>query len=239
MRVQLQPAFILHQRPYRETSLLLELFTQEYGRITAVARGIRTAKSRTRAILQPFNHLLISYQGRSELMTLISVEHHGPSARLLAEGLLSGLYINEILTRLLHKHDPYPQLYTIYQHTLLELSQGATRLRALRLFEKKLLEEIGYGVHLPSSFEPDKHYRFHPHHGFEMCTETYAELPMSIFSGKSLLSFANEKLEDEDSLREAKKLMRLVLRPLLGPAPLRSRDLFRRKILLEDNENAT
>lgn len=236
MRIQFQPAYVIHQRAYRETSLLLDLFTEEYGCLTAIARGIRTAKSKLRPVLQPFNAILVSYQGRNDLMTLISAESNGSATRLTGDDLLSGLYLNELLTRLLHKHDPYPQLYKTYQQTLHKLSNDATREKSLRLFEKKLLEEIGYGVQIhcdaqsSKNIQPENFYRFHPQHGFELCLENYTEkLLPTIFSGKSLLDFAEENLESVTSLHDAKRLMRLVLRPLLGTAPLHSRDLFRRK----------
>ncbi len=233
MRISLQPAFVLHHRPYRETSLLLDLLTEEYGRITLVARGVRQSQSRLRPILQSFLPLLITWQGKTDLGTLLAVEANGHPTRLIGECLLSGLYLNELLMRVLHKHDPYPQLYTIYQNTLLELQGASVEQKCLRLFEKKLLEEVGYGLQLAcdvSSQKPlvaESHYSFFPEHGFELNAEKYS-LATS-FSGKSLLALANEELEDEVCLRDAKRLMRLALAPLLGQARLQSRQLFMRR----------
>src|SRR5476649_1411082 len=107
MRIILQPAFILHHRPYRETSVLLELFTLEYGRITALARGVRQTRSRLKPLLQLFVPLLISWQGKGELVTLTAAESNGYPNRLLGTGLLNGLYLNELLVRILQKHDSY------------------------------------------------------------------------------------------------------------------------------------
>lgn len=227
MRVSLQPAFVLHHRPYRETSVILELFTQEHGRISAVAKGVRQAKSKWRSLLQPFVPVLVSWQGRGDLVSLVQAEPNGASIRLLGECLLSGLYLNEILMRLLQKHDPYVELYAIYQATLLELQQAPLAHKTLRLFEKNLLEQIGYGLPLGQGVEPINplaNYRFHPEHGFELCA--IQQEGAAIFSGESLLAIAAEELNNESVLRDAKRLMRLALLPLLGQKTLHSRRLF-------------
>lgn len=236
MRIALQPAFILHQRPYRETSVLLDLLTEEHGRITAVAKGVRTPKSRLRSLLQPFVPLFISWQGKGELMTLLTAEPNGVPHRLMGERLLSGLYLNELLVRLLQKHDPHPRLYTIYYNTLLELQGKPLLQKALRLFEIKLLEELGYGLQLKQdvaqrALVAGAYYRFHHEHGFEPCPEGQDNKShIMVFSGKSLLSLAEEQLDDEDCLRDAKRLMRLAIMQLLGKNTLNSRLLFRRKV---------
>ena len=233
MRITLQPAFVLHHRPYRETSVLLDLLTKEYGRIAAVARGVRQARSRLRPLLQPFVPLVVSWQGKSELMTLLVAESNGYPSRLQGSCLLSGLYLNELLMRVLPKYDAHPALYTIYENTLVELHRSALPQTALRLFEKKLLEELGYG--LPFQYDAankqeimvERYYRFHPEQGFEQCEKQPTRLDHSvIFSGKSLLAFAAEQLCDEESLRDAKRLMRLALAPLLGRSQLHSRKLY-------------
>lgn len=226
MRISLQPAFILHHRPYRETSLLLEVFTQDYGRIALVARGVRTQRSPWRALLQLFVPLLLSWQGKSELMTLTGAEAHGGRISLKKDCLLSGLYLNELLMRVLQKHDAHPQVYTNYSKTLLELHSGQLEQKILRLFEKKLLEELGYGLQLQQDvlgrpFIPEKNYRFHPEQGFALCDPGTGH-----FSGKSLLAFAAEELKDEEALRDAKRLMRMTFAPLLGERELQSRQLF-------------
>ncbi len=232
MRVSLQPAFILHHRPYRETSLLLDAFTQEYGRVALIARGVRTSRSKIKPLLQPFFPLFVSFQGKTELMTLQSAEPQGIPIPLQGECLLSGFYLNELLTRLLQKYDPHPQLYTIYHNTLLELGQSVLHPKHLRLFEKKLLDELGYGLQLDHSvpdrkaFLPEKLYRFYPEQGFKLY-EDYENQPQgTIFSGKSLLSLLTEELNDENSLQEIKRLMRIALGILLGQEPLQSRKLF-------------
>lgn len=227
MRIFLQPAFILHQRPYRETSVLLDIFTQEYGRISIIARGVRTARSRWRGLLQPFIPLLLSWQGKTELMVLVSAEANGAPIHLRGNCLLSGFYLNELLVRLLHKSDPSPTLYTIYYDTLIELQKGQLQQKTLRLFEKKLLTELGYELQLQANaFLAEKWYQFFPEQGFKLYEAIITEKKEMFFSGKSLLAFAMEQLEDEEALRDAKRLMRLALAPLLGAYPLHSRKLF-------------
>jgi len=233
MRIALQPAFVLHHRAYRETSILLDLFTEEYGRVAVIARGVRQNRSRLRSLLQPFVPLLVSWQGNSELMTMLTAESNGYSRQLRGECLFSGLYLNELLMRVLHKQDPHPELYTIYQDTLLELQNAQLLHKTLRLFEKRLLETLGYGLQLKhdaaknQDFIAGKYYRFHLEHGFEVCEEAQtAPGQGSIFSGKSLLALATEQLDDAACLYDAKRLMRLALAPLLGERQLRSRQLF-------------
>jgi DNA repair protein RecO (recombination protein O) len=226
MRIHLQPAYILHQRPYRETSLLLDVFTRDHGRLSLIARGVRKQKSLLRGILQLFNPLLISFQGKSELMTLSSAELNGAPSMLRGNCLLSGFYLNELLIRLLQKNDPYSQLYTVYQHTLLELHHVKLQQKTLRLFEKKLLAELGYGLQLDQAqLEADNYYRYFPEQGFVLCDKTETEPQYMIFSGKSLLAMATEQLDDETILKDAKRLMRLTLESLLGSQPLQSRKL--------------
>ena len=141
--------------------------------------------------------------------------------------LLSGFYLNELLVRLLQKHDPHPQLYTIYRHTLLELHDAELQQKTLRLFEKKLLAELGYGLQLDQTqFEVGNHYRYFPEQGFVLCDEIETEPKYMIFSGENLLAIATEQFDDEATLKDAKRLMRLTLAPLLGPQPLQSRKLF-------------
>jgi len=231
MRITLQPAFVLHYRPYRETSLLVDLLTRDHGRIALISRGIRKNHSPLKALLQPFNSLFVSWQGKTELMTLTAAEPNGIHKPLNGSCLLSGLYINELLMRLLQKHDPCPNLYTIYQQTLVELQAPVLHQRILRLFEKKLLEELGYGLQLDHEIDTgiplkeDKRYRYHAELGFKP-DEHGDEASHLLFSGKSLIALAKEQLTDLECLREIKRLMRLVLTPLLGTQPLYSRKLF-------------
>lgn len=241
MRVLLQPAFILHHRPYRETSRLIDIFTEDYGRITLIARGSRSHRSPWRPLLQPFVPLLLSWQGRSELMTLSSAESNGGRIFLYGDNLLSGFYLNELLMKVLQKDDPYPGLYTIYQHTLLELKK-TTLEQTLRIFEKKLLEALGYGLPLYDDFstgEPlmaDVDYCFHPNQGFKQYNTSSSVTKEICFKGKSLLALAAEQLNNEEQLRDIKRLMRLAMGDVLGFKPLCSRQLFYKTPLKDEEE---
>lgn len=232
-RVSFQPAFVLHRRSYRETSYLVELFTPEYGRLTVTARGVRQAKSPSQGLLQPFTPLLVSWTGRGELMTMVQADANGVVRHLRGDALFAGFYLNELLTALLHKWDPHPQLFNVYDQTLTALQEVPLNQRALRLFEKILLEELGYGL-MPrdgsdssDTFQEDKYYRFVPDQGFVLSElGEDAKAKSSLFSGKSLLAIANEDWRDEECMKDAKRLTRFVLAPLLGQRPIHSRKLF-------------
>lgn len=232
MRIALQPAFVLHCRPYRETSLIIDLFTRDYGRVAVVARGVRSSKSRLKPILQPFVPLLVSWHGKGELMTLSAAEGQGAPFWLQGECLLSAFYLNELLVRVLHKYDSYPKLYTIYHETLIELQRDKLEQKTLRIFEKKLLEELGYGLqlqyHIPEGkpFNAELSYSFYPEQGFELTPESKNNVQSRVFLGSSLLALASESLDCPEVLRDAKRLMRLAFAPLLGSQPLHSRKLF-------------
>ncbi len=230
-RITLQPGFILHSRPYRDTSALLEVFTREYGRLGLVARGARGAKSKLRGVLQPFRPVLLSWLGRGDLGTLTDAEAQGVALTLGGRALLSGYYLNELVQRLTHRHDPHPQLYDAYQEALAGLNDALRMERVLRLFEKRLLQELGYGLVLDHDVENDTAlaktalYHYQLERGpVPAATDASQGL---LLHGSSLLSLADDDLSDERSLRESKRLMRAVLALYLGDKPLKSRDLFR------------
>jgi len=230
-RIELQPAYVLHRRPYRETSLLLDLFTPHHGRLTAVAKGVRKARSSTQGLLQPFHPLLVSWTGKGELMTLIHAEAQGGAAQLRGECLFAGFYLNELLVCLLQKWDAHPSLYAHYEKALMELQTDTLEEKALRSFEKGLLGELGYGVlpktkaGLKQAFSTDQFYRFTPEQGFALCEANATPTPYT-FSGNSLLAIAGEDWQAAGVLSDAKRLTRLLLAPLLGARQLHSRKLF-------------
>ena len=231
----LQPAFVLHSRPYRETSLLVDVLTEEEGRMSLLSYGAKKQPALLKALLQPFTPLWIAWRGKTELMKLTTVEPSGVPCQLQGECLLSGLYLNELLMRVLPKQDPVPLVYVAYRETLLKLQQPPLQQKTLRLFEKKLLTELGYALplerysHTGKPISAKRYYQFSPDIGFHEYEKSYAEKQQkqqAIFSGKMLLALANEQLESVDCLQEAKQLMRLILAPLLGYKPLQSRRLF-------------
>lgn len=232
-RVSLESAYVLHQRPYQDSGLLLEVFSPNYGRVGLVARGVRKAKGRWPSLLQPFVPLLLSWSGRGELGTLVDAEMSGAAQPLKGALLLSGFYINELLTRLLHRHDPHPELFEYYQALLLQLSllgEGDGQLplqQRLRLFEKQLLEELGYALVLGHDvitgevIEADAHYSYRLGAGPVAVTHD-----LLVVRGRSLLALAAGNLLDADVLRDAKRLLRAALDQQLGGRPLHSRQLM-------------
>ena len=229
MHTMLQPAFILHRRHYRETSLLLELFTRDEGRITAVARGVRRPRVRLKASFELFTPLFVSWYGRGDLVTIKQMEINGAVLSLSSAHLLSGLYLNELLIRLLHKSDPYPTLYDYYENCLNDLCSDSLVSFHLRRFEKRLLSELGYGI-LPKSeaarlsFLPEQYYRFIPGQGFQKANHSFTE--RSIFLGKNLLAFAEEEWQFDEDLKAAKRLLHLMLVHLLCSRKIQSIEWF-------------
>ena len=220
-RVQLEPAWVLSARPYRETSALVEVFAERSGRTGLVARGVRGPRARQRGLLQPFQPLLVSFSEGGELGTLTAVEAFGPPAALRGEAVFSGWYLNELVLRLLPRRDPHPALFAHYAEALHALaSDGAVA--ALRLFEKRLLAELGYGLQLPEPVERDRWYAWDPDGGLRL-----AEPGPSSYRGESLQALAEEHFDTEESLRDARRLMRAALRPHLGERALRTPEMLR------------
>lgn len=224
----LQHAYLLHRRPYRETSLLIEAFTASAGRIALIAKGARAGRKGHAAILQPFQPLLISWTLRGEVGTLTAVEPREQRVTLSGTALFSGFYLNELLMRLLARNDPHPELFDSYEKTLHLLSEPTQAEWSLRLFERDLLESLGYGLLLEQSvdgrqIQPHINYCYHLEHGpapvgaQERCLQV---------SGATLLALASGEMPSEQARRDAKRLMRAALGLYLGNKPLQSRELF-------------
>lgn len=234
---QLQPAYILHTRPYRDTSLLIDAFTASQGRVNLIAkgaRGIHGKKSRFRGSLQAFVPLLISWRGKTDLMNLLNAEPSYISfPHLTGKLLVCGLYLNELLIRLLYRYDPYPQLFEAYQTALCSLSDNPPI--ALRLFEKKLLAELGYALYLNKdsltnqALLPHQAYQFIPSQGLVVCLNE-SVYKQSIFSGASLLAIHHESWDTPTHLLDAKRLFRLAINHLLEGKTIRSRELLIHKL---------
>lgn len=229
-RVDLTPVYVLHTRPFRNTSLIVDLFSQTHGRVTAVARNARGPKSRYQGQLQLFTPMLASWVGNHELKTLGAVELNGMSVQLNQNPLFCGFYCNELLVKLLHKEDPHSALFDCYELSLRRLEKNDSIPAVLRYFEKKLLEDLGYA--LPLSYEArshevirsDAYYQFVPNQGF-FRSDAVDDVQYS-FSGRVLLGIAAEQFDDDAVLLAAKRLMRMALSVVLGNQPLNSRDLF-------------
>ena len=230
-RVDLEPAFLIHRRSYRETSALLELFTRAHGRVAVVARGARRPRSALRGALRPFVPLLVAWSARGELGTLRGVEAPAAAVGLEGGALLSGLYVNELVMRLTHRHDPHPELFDAYAGAVASLEEGGELELTLRMFEKRMLEAIGYGMLLDrvaESGEPvvrEQRYRYRPDVGPDTGPVRAGESVE--VGGATLLALAGEQPLGAQGQREAKRLMRFVLNQHLGDRPLASRRLFR------------
>jgi DNA repair protein RecO (recombination protein O) len=230
-RVSLEPAFLLHHYPWRDTSRIFELLTRSHGRVSVFARASRKAASGAGTALQPFGELLVSWSGRGEAGQLTGAERVRPAVALTGDRLMSGFYANELLMKLLERHDPHPRLYDAYGELIARLVDGASDAqRALRLFEKRLLEELGWGLNLEHEclsgmpLEPARAYRYRVDGGPEPI-DGVAEGSL-IFSGGSLLSLAREALDDPQSLADARRLLRAALDQCLDGRPLRTREVL-------------
>jgi len=229
-RIQQQPAYVLHARAFRETSLLLEVMTRDHGRTALVARGAKRPKSKWRNLLQPFRPLLIGWSARGELGTLTSADQVAAPPPLRGEALYCGIYLNELLIRLLHRGDPHPEVFESYRQVLALLSSDDAPQPVLRIFEKHLLDAIGYGLMLDhesgtgAPLSEDAMYDYHPGRG-PVRVNSGAEKKGRMVSGRALLALKAEQLEDE-ILPELRSLMRRVIGYHLGDKPLASQSLF-------------
>jgi DNA repair protein RecO (recombination protein O) len=232
MQIQLQPAFVLHSRPYRDTSLLVDIFTRDHGRLTAVARGQRQSRQKSRRPLQAFTPLLLSWQGRSDLKTLTAAEFDGTAVFLSGNYLFSGLYANELLMRLLPLGDAQEEIFEAYRALLSQLARGEQLEALLRRFEFRLLDELGYGIDFSGeantgeSLLEDKLYGWLTDLGFIELEKNGAQAAGG-FWGRDLLAIARRDFSAPETRRTAKRLARTALAPHLGDKPLKSRELFR------------
>lgn len=222
------PAYVLHVRPFREHSKLVDFLTPTAGRVRAVARTPRRRPGGTMPM--PFVPLLIGLVGRGELKTLREWEPDGAPLLLSGPWLYSALYLNELLYRLLHEHDAHSRLYGCYSEAIVRLAAGVDIEPVLRSFELVLLDELGYGIDFgldAESGEPlsvDTYYVLDPERGLVRGRDTRAS--NQSFSGASLLAIGAGDFSSETTCRDAKRLLREALAVHLGPRPLQSRALF-------------
>ncbi len=246
MKVEQQPAYLLHARPFSETSLLVDVFTREHGRLMLLAKGARRGKSRWRGVLLPFRPLSLSWAGKGQLPTLTAAEQGGSGSSLVAppqlrgQSLASGFYLNELLLRLLHRHDAHETLFERYHRAMAQLAQladGQTTRRVLRVFEKNLLHHIGFGAVLDHDADTGEaisaqwQYHYVPEKG-----------PVRVergdnggngngggvaISGRALCALREEQFHCDRELHEAQRLMRALIDCQLHGRPLRCRRVLR------------
>ena len=226
-RIQLHPAFILHQRPYSNTSLLLDVLSKEHGRLSLIAKGARQPKSKFRGSLQPFQLISISWVRRTELGTLTHAELCEKQHYLEGELMYAALYLNELLTRVLINNDPVLDVFCAYAYALKSLKEKGIA-PALRVFEYSLLQSLGFEIQLDHDTEQnpilaDRFYKFIPEHGFVKSNEKNVFL----FQGTHIQAFNNQEFETGEVLKTAQLLMQTGLKKIIGNEPLRSRELFK------------
>ncbi|CAM4022030.1 DNA repair protein RecO [Vreelandella rituensis] len=221
--MQPEPAFLLHRKPYRETSALVDLLTLGQGRIRAVARGAQRPSSRSRQRLQPFTPLYVSWQGKHELKRLVVMESRGQTALLVGEGLLCGFYANELATRLLPNELPVPEVFAFYSALLEALPVPAERAPALRRYEFALLDALDAAPRFTTpdggALDMPVRYRFEPG------SRAFIPGPRGI-DGRTLRLVAQGDWQAPGLAGPVKAVMRAALAPLLGARPLRSRELM-------------
>jgi len=231
-RINNESGFILHTYPFKETSVVAEVFTRSHGRVALIARGARRPASALRGLMQPFTPLLLSWFGKSELKTLHAAEWQGGLMAPQGRALMCGFYLNELLLRLLARGDAHELLYDRYLDTLDQLAGEACATdyeRILRRFEKNLLSDIGYGATFDveadagQPIDPQVRYVFQPERGALRAIGQ----PGCPVSGQTLLDLAADRFDRPATLTEAKALMRALINHTLGAKPLYTRQLLR------------
>jgi DNA repair protein RecO (recombination protein O) len=229
VRVLGQPGFVLHSYPYKETSLIVDMFTRDHGRIGVVAKGAKRPLSKLRGVLQTFQPLSISFSGKSELRTLIDADWVGGMLPIEKTALLCGFYLNELLVKLLARDDPHPALFDHYVATLNELAHNEPAQIVLRKFERALLKETGVAADLGrdtrsrAAVEPGGQYVVDPERGARaaLAADTWP-----VVSGKTLLDMEREDYADLQTQAQSKQLMRFLLAYHLGGTPLNTRQIL-------------
>jgi DNA repair protein RecO (recombination protein O) len=232
-RVRLAPAYLLHHQPYRDTSRILEVLTREQGRLTLFARGVRGPKAKLAAVLQPFQPLLVSFSGRGEAAQLTGAELAAPSLAVPPACLMSCFYLSELVLKLTTRHDPHPALFDAYHEALAALKEASPEralvAATLRIFEKRLLEELGYGLDLEAEsgsardIDPRAFYHFRAEQGLVPAS---ADAPGAL-PGSSLVSLARERLTSERELEDARCLLTAALAHCLEGRELATRAVAR------------
>ena len=232
-KVDGQPAFVLHTIPFRETSLIIEVFSRDFGRMALLARGARRPRSAIRGLLMAFQPLELAWAGKGDVLTLMKAEWQGGQPLLAGEALFCGYYLNELLMHLLPREDAHERLFASYGEMLLRLAadpSGKVNEADLRRFEKALLQELGYGLVLDHDSDgrailADAHYTYRMEEGPVLLPHAEASAP--VVSGKTLLDLANNDFTDTRSRIESKQLMRTLMAYYLSGAELETRKIFK------------
>lgn len=220
-----QPAYILHQQSYRESSLIIDGLTKDFGRISLIAKGVRKPKSKTAGVLSPFVLLSLSCVGKTGLKTLTDVEVINTPHKLEGLTLYCGFYVNELVSNFLHPYDPHPDVFLNYQKCLTQLVQSESCEAALRIFELNLMDNIGYGVQLGYDLRNQKPVDVNKKYSFNKEDGLVEDLTGQ-FSGFSLKAMEQRQFDNPQVLNEAKMLMRIIIDNHLQGKKLKSRIVF-------------
>ena len=230
-RVQQQSGYILHHRPFRDTSQILDIVTRDHGTVALVARGSRGSRSRLAGVLRPFLPLKVSWVAKSDLGTLTGAEAAGPPAGMSGDALFSAYYVNELLLYFLHRYDPQPEIFALYEEVISALASTGNVAASLRSFELKFLSLLGYAVDLGHEFDSnnpldvERFYQYRMERGLVAVERTEGSL---VFKGSVLVGVAEQRFDDPEILRAASQLLREVIDFHLGGKRLKSR-----KVLME------
>lgn len=230
-RVQQQPAYVLHHRPFRDSSQILDIITRDHGKIALVARGSRGSKSRLAGLLRPFLPLRVSWVARSDLGTLTGADADGAPLGLRGDAMLSAFYVNELMLNFLHRHDAQPEIFDLYKQVISVLGSTSNISVSLRSFELQLLSLLGYAVNVEhvsgtqQDLDSEQYYDYRVEQGPVPVNRTEGRL---VFSGAVLKSIQAQMFDDPKVLRAANRLLREVIAYHLGGKELKSR-----KVLLE------
>lgn len=233
-RVDQQPSFVLHSYPWRETSLIVEVFARDHGRVAMVAKGARRPMSALRGVLMAFQPLLIDWSGGGEVKTLVRAEWQGGQPLLTGRALLCGYYLNELLVKLSAREDPHPKLFDAYADALRQLAARAPQVALLRRFELALLRELGYGVLLDHDarsgdpVDPARRYLYIIEEGPLVLGAEVEDVGIErqVVSGQVLLDMAEGVFERPETLAQSKSLLRALINHHLGGQLLQSRRVF-------------
>ena len=235
-RVEGASAYVLHARPYRNSSAIVQYFTCEHGLVSAVVHSISGKKPKNAALTQSYIPLRISWQGKRDLKTIVSVEENGRAVVLKGDCLLSGFYLNELLCRLLQNNEPFTEMFDAYVLSLHRLSDSSSSgiEPILRNFEKQLLEELGYGFSYSEEavtgalIVHDAYYHFVADQGFIKAefNSRVAGVQDYAYEGRTILALNRSDYTEQLTRMAAKRVMRQSLEGHLGSKPLQSRNLF-------------
>jgi DNA repair protein RecO (recombination protein O) len=226
-----EPGYVLHTYAFKETSLVVEVFTRELGRIGLVAKGARRPGSRLRGVLMAFQPLLLTWSGKSELKVLHRAEWQGGHPQLSGLPLICGFYLNELLLKLTARDDPHAGLYADYERALAALREGAAPSPVLRRFERQMLAELGYGLQLAQDVHgaplvDERDYHFVLERGAVPVEDSGANGTAPRVSGRALLQMERDDYSEPATLQQARALMRHAINHYLAGKPLHSRQLL-------------